>query len=106
MADITLFTPYAGGSQAQNIVTSSASSSVTVAGIGRGKADAIRVANVGSNPAWIAVGSSGLLVTTSAGIAIPAGAVEMFGVGQDSTLAAVSSSGSATTLNVVSGNGM
>jgi hypothetical protein len=105
MSDFAAFSPFNGGASGQNLVTSSASSSVDVTGIGRGKADVIRVANTGSGSAWIVVGSVGI-VATSAGMAIPPGAVEIFGVGALPTLAALSASGTSTTLNIVSGNGV
>ena len=90
MTDVNAF--YPNGSTV-NLTASTSSGRVAVTGPGTGAN--VRVYNSGTDTAFIAFGDSTVTASTTTGMPIPGGAVEMFTLPQNITnIAAITASGS------------
>lgn len=102
MTDINAFQP---NGATVNLSVTTSSGNVALTGVGTGAN--VRLYNAGTATVFVAFGtSSAAAATTSAGIPIPAGAIEIYTVGPTITyLAAITASGTAT-LYATTGQGV
>jgi hypothetical protein len=90
--DIDTFTPIG---DTVNLSVSSSSARVQITASSSGSSN-VRIHNKGTVGLFVTFGGSSVTATTAAGIPIPVGAIEIFGLGNYDYVAAITASGTAT----------